>query len=105
MGEISSITEHRRIRLLQNETSLPLVLWLVLIVGALVTLMSACLFGSPNPTLHLLQIVALALLLSLSLAAISDVNRPFRGAVHVEPTGFQNAKHVFEVFGEQQKPH
>lgn len=105
MAEISSITEHRRIRLLQNETFLPLVLWLVLIVGALVTLMSACLFGSSNPTLHLLQIAALALLLSLSLVAISDINRPFRGAVHVEPTGFQNAKHVFDVFDQEQNSH
>jgi predicted membrane protein len=105
MGEISSITEHRRIRLLQNETSLPLVLWLVLIVGALVTLMSACLFGSNNPTLHLLQTVTLALLLSLSLVAIADINRPFRGAVHVLPTGIENAKRIFAAFHQEQMPH
>lgn len=98
MAEISSITEHRRIRLLQNETALPLVLWLVLIVGALVTLMSACLFGTPNQALHLLQIVTLALLLSLALVAIADVNRPFRGTVHVLATGFENARHAFAEF-------
>ena len=98
MAEISSITEHRRIRLLQNETSLPHVLWLVLIVGALVTLMSACLFGSENPALHLLQIVTLALMLSLALVAIADINRPFRGAVHVLPTGIENAKRIFAEY-------
>jgi len=98
MAEISSITEHRRIRLLENETTLPRVLWIVLIVGAVATLMSSCLFGSTNLALHMLQIVTLALLLSLSLVAIADINRPYRGVVHVEPTGFEDARHVFEKY-------
>src|SRR5271165_6504458 len=94
MGEISSIAEHRRIRQLQSETTLPGVLWTVLIVGGVLTLLSSCLFGSQNPRLHLLQVVTLALMLSLSLVAIADVNRPFRGVVHVSPTGFENALRI-----------
>jgi hypothetical protein len=96
--ELGSITEHRRIREMQSETTLPAVLWAVLIVGAVITIMSSCLFGSEYPFLHLLQVVTLALLLSLSLVAVADINRPFRGAVHVAPTGFENAKRVFEKY-------
>jgi len=96
MTEIGSITEHRRIRQLQSQSRLPGVLWTVLIVGAMITIMSSCLFGSEYPALHMLQVVTLALMLSMSLAAIADINSPFRGTVHVRPTGFENAKRMFE---------
>jgi len=103
MSEIGSITEHRRIRQLQNESKLPGILWLVLLVGGLVTIMSASLFGSQRPMLHMIQIVTLTLLLSLALAAVADINRPFRGFVHVSPNGFENAKRIFERYGGSQE--
>ena len=105
MSEIGSITEHRRIRQLESETNLPAVLWTVLIVGATITIMSSCLFGSEYPALHMLQVVTLALLLSLSLVAIADINSPFRGTVHVTPTGFENAKRIFDKFSGAQGGH
>jgi Protein of unknown function (DUF4239) len=105
MAAIGSITEHRRIRQLQSETKLPVVLWMVLIVGAMITIMSSCLFGSEYPALHVLQVVTLALLLSLSLMAIADINQPFRGTVHVKPTGFENAKRMFGMFNNTQDGH
>jgi hypothetical protein len=105
MGEIGHITEHRRVRQLQSQSTLPAILWIVLLVGAGVTLLSACLFGSQKPVLHLLQVVALSLLLSLSLIAVADVNRPFRGIVHVQPTGFVNAKRIFDRYGPSSTSH
>jgi hypothetical protein len=99
MTEIGSVTEHRRIRQLQSQTTLPGILWAVLIVGALITVMSSCLFGSEYPTLHVLQVVTLTLMLSMALVAIADINRPFCGAVHVNPTGFENAQRTFAKYG------
>ena len=46
----------------------------------------------------MLQVLTLALLLSLSMVAIADINHPFRGMVRVMPTGFENAKRVMERF-------
>ena len=105
MAEIGSITEHRRIRQLQSESRLPVVLWTVLIVGAVITIMSSCLFGSEYPALHMLQVVTLALMLSMSLAAVADINSPFRGTVRVLPTGFENAKRMFVKISELQVGH
>ena len=98
LAQLGNITEHRRILEMQSQSTLPGVLWAVLIIGAVITIMSSCLFGSEYPGLHLLQVVTLALLLSLSLVAVADVNHPFRGSVHVQPTGFENAKRVFEKY-------
>ncbi len=90
--ELSRMTEYRRLRQLQLDAGLPGILWAVLIVGAIVTIVSACLFGSADVKLHFVQVAALSLLLSLVLAAIADINHPFQGSVHVTPVGFERAR-------------
>jgi hypothetical protein len=90
--ELSRMTEHRRFRHLQVVSALPGILWAVLFAGAIVTILSACLFGGADLKLHLIQVGALSLMLSLVLAAIADINHPFQGSVHVPPTGFEHAR-------------
>jgi hypothetical protein len=90
--ELSALTEHRRTRLLQSTSKLPDVLWFVLIIGGVVTVASACLFGSENVWLHGLQVLAFSLLISMGLVAIADIHRPFQGAVHVRDYAFKRAQ-------------
>jgi hypothetical protein len=91
ISELSSLTEHRRIRLLQNAFRLPTVLWCVLIIGGAVTIASASMFGSANTSLHALQVFAFSLLVTLVLIAIADIDRPFQGSVHVRDFAFRRA--------------
>jgi hypothetical protein len=104
MTELSNMTQHRRIRQLQSASTLPGVLWAVLIVGAAITIMSCCLFGSDNFALHMVQIIVLALMLSMALVAIADINRPFQGSVHVRAGGFERAQQTFADYRVAQKP-
>ena len=90
--ELGTLTEHRRTRLLQSAYHLPTILWLVLVIGGLVTILSASLFGSGNPALHSLQVFCFTLLITLVLLAIADVNLPFRGWVHISNYAFQRAQ-------------
>jgi Protein of unknown function (DUF4239) len=92
MTELSSLTEHRRTRLIQSVYRLPTILWAVLLVGGLVTILSASLFGSANRTLHVVQVFCFTLLITLVLLAVADVNLPFRGWVHVSDFAFQHAR-------------
>jgi hypothetical protein len=96
ISELSAVTEHRRIRLLQNAFRLPVVLWLVLIVGGVVTIGSASMFGSANTGLHALQVFAFSLLLALVLVAVADIARPFQGGVHVSDIAFRRARQNME---------
>ena len=89
--ELTSMTEHRRIRMLQSRRSLPGILWAVLIVGGIVTVGTSCLFGVDSLRLHSIHTVALTLLVTLMLIAIADIDRPFQGVVHVNPDGFKLA--------------
>ena len=90
--ELTRMTEYRRLRQLQVDSYLPDILWLVLMIGAVVTIVSACLFGSSDLKLHTVQVMMLALMISSILVAIGDINRPFQGAVHVDSAGFERAR-------------
>lgn len=92
LTELSDMTEHRRQRQLEVISAMPGVLWAVLIVGAAVTIISACLFGSGDFRLHSVQVTMLSLIIGLALVAIADINRPFQGSVHVNPTAFERAR-------------
>lgn len=91
ISELTSMTEHRRIRMLQSRKGLPGILWAVLIVGAIVTIGTSCFFGVDSLRLHAIDTVALTVLVSLMLIAIAHIDRPFQGAVHVAPDGFKLA--------------
>ncbi len=92
LSELSSLTEHRRTRILQSMSRIPTVLWFVLIVGGCVTVASSCMFGSENTLLHVLQVFAFSLLIALGLVAIADIHRPFQGAVHISNYPFVRAQ-------------
>ncbi len=96
LTELSAMTERRRLRQLQATSGIPGVLWTVLVVGAIVTIISACLFGSVDFKLHFVQVLMLSLILSLVLVAIADISRPFQGSVHVTPAGFERARSTLE---------
>ena len=91
LSELSSMTEHRRIRLLESRERLPGLLWAVLVVGGIVTVGSTCLFAVDNFQLHVVQVFEISFLLSLMLVAIASIDRPFQGDVHVPPDAFRYA--------------
>ena len=86
------MAEHRRVRQLQVRAYMPGILWTVLIAGAVATIISACLFGSEDFKLHLIQVLMLSTVLSLILVAIADFNHPFQGSVRVSAAGFEHAR-------------
>lgn len=92
LSELARMTEYRRLRDLQVDSYLPNILWLVLIMGATVTIVSACLFGTADLRLHVVQVMMLALLISSVLVAIGDINLPFQGSLHVDAAGFERAR-------------
>ena len=95
LAELANMTQHRRIRQLQSRSTLPGILWAILIVGGVITIGSSCLFATENFRLHFILVFSLSLMVALVLAAIADINRPFQGSVHVEPDAFRLARETF----------
>ncbi len=94
-SELATMSEHRRVRHLQSRSNLPGILWVVLLSGGVITIISSCLLSSENFRLHFVLIVCLSLLLGITLLAIAEVDRPFQGPVRVEPDGFELAIQTF----------
>lgn len=97
MNTLRSLTEHRRIRIMQSREMLPPILWAVLIAGGIITVAAACFFGVPSFRFHLLQVMVLSFLIGLVLVAIADIDRPYQGDVKVSPDGFEFAMQTFST--------
>jgi Protein of unknown function (DUF4239) len=88
---LSDLTERRNLREQEFLIRLPRILWMLLVVGAGVTVGSSCLLGNDNKWLHYCQVLALTFVVAVTLAAIADLARPFEGAVSVTPVAFERA--------------
>lgn len=92
LSQLTSLTQARRIRVLQSVSRLPEIFWCVLVVGAVLTILSVGTFGSRVYWLHAFQVFSLTLLITLAMLAIADLNRPFQGWVHVDNYPLQRAR-------------
>ena len=92
LSELSALTLHRRTRLLQSVSRLPGIFWAVLLVGGILTVVSASMFASAQPRMRTFLVFSNTLLVTLVLLAIADVDRPFRGWVHVSDYAFVRAR-------------
>ena len=93
LAQLTSLTQCRRIRVLQSVSRLPGIFWCVLVVGAVLVMVSVGTFGSRVYWLHAFQVFSLTLLITLAMLAIGDLNRPFQGWVRVDDYAFQRAQH------------
>lgn len=71
---------------------LPLIMWSVLVFGAVVVVASSCLLANEKQSVHCFHVVSLTMLISVTLLAISDLDRPFDGATRITSSAFQNAR-------------
>jgi hypothetical protein len=92
LSALGELTLHRRTRLLENVSSLPAILWCVLLVGGALTILSVTMFGATDVKMHTVQLFSITTLITLIVLAIADLDRPFAGWVHVSEYAFQRAE-------------
>ncbi|HVB37886.1 MAG TPA: DUF4239 domain-containing protein [Vicinamibacterales bacterium] len=93
---LAQLQAMRQTRLLQSQSALPAILWLVLIAGAVVTLVFSLLIATGDFAMHAVHTVLLAALLALVLVAIQDIKSPFQGVVHVDASEMQKTLRALE---------
>jgi hypothetical protein len=97
LEQLHDLGNARRESLLAAEQGLPPILWVVLILGGVVTVGFTYLFGLENTVVHLLMVAALALIISMSLFTVAALDYPFRGDIHIHPTAYENDLERFRV--------
>jgi hypothetical protein len=97
LDQVQRLADSRRTRLVVAEESLPTVLWVVLIVGGIVVVGFAYLFGMENTGAHALMVVALAGVIALVLFTIAAMDHPFTGGARIGPEAFELVLNRFET--------
>lgn len=91
VSSFSRMMEARRLRLDSVDRKLPGVMWLVLILGAFISLFSAYLFPVHDARVHRAQVALLATFIGLVIFITLALDRPFRGDLGVKPTPYEVA--------------
>jgi uncharacterized membrane protein len=89
LEQLHSLGDARRERLLVAGEGLPIILWIVLILGGVITVCFTYLFGLENTLVHLLMVAALALIISLSLFTVAALDYPFKGDIRIHPAAYE----------------
>jgi hypothetical protein len=96
LTQLHDAADARRSRLLEVREGIPSLLWVVLVVGGVITVFFTYLFGLKSNLAHGLMVAALTLLICGILFTIGEFNYPFSGVVEIRPDAF---KEVLDSFG------
>ena len=86
LRQLELITQSRRARLVASEGAVPKAVWPILLGGAAITIGFTFFFGTESLLAQVLMTALLALLILSELLIIVGIDRPFSGAVKIEPT-------------------
>lgn len=81
--------EMRRVRVNEADHGVPVIMWVGLILGGMVTLLFAILFGMKNFKIHAVMVFSLTALTAFMLLLVWELNYPFSGPVRVGPQAFE----------------
>ena len=89
MGEVfrqlDNVTAARRVRLHLSTGLVPNVIWIVLFMGALLTVGFTLFFGSENLLAQVSMTGVLSVLVTMGLVVIISIDHPFTGPVYIHP--------------------
>ena len=89
LSAVDTALMDRRERLIADAHGINGIMWLVLVVGAVVTVAFTYLFGFERTIMQSLMVGGLSLLIGLVLFLIVALDYPYRGSISVEPEAFR----------------
>lgn len=96
LDEIRILYDARQQRIHMSETQLSPQLWVVIIVGSILTLCINYLFGM-NFWLHVITVCAAALMASSMIFLLITLDKPFQGEYNIRPDAFERIQVSMEV--------
>ncbi len=89
LTSVDALSAARRDRLVAMNDTVPEPMWIVLILGGLITVGFCLLFGLQNKLVHAGMVASLAVLVTISLILIKNMQYPFAGDPHIGPEAFE----------------
>jgi hypothetical protein len=96
------LNQNRAIRLLYASKGLPLILWFVLGILAVIIILFSYFVGMGSALLHILAVGALTACLAFTLFTTVTLDQPFGGDLRVTPDAFEVV--LSEIEGDSSSP-
>jgi hypothetical protein len=97
LDQVEELASARRMRLVEAEEGLPIVLWVVLVFAGVAAISFTYLFGLESTWAHRLMVVALAGVIGLVLYTIGAMEHPFSGGARIGTEAFELILERFET--------
>ena len=91
VDELNTVLTLRNERIDDSGAALAPIYWVMLFVGAFLTVLHLVLLRAENRTMHLLAVGVTAAMLGMVLFLLIELNEPFRGQISLSPTRFDAA--------------
>ncbi len=101
LTELDELEANRELRLLAVNEGIPYIVWVVLVIGGVLTVAFTYLFGIEPDWLHAVAVAGLTILVSLILHVIGVLDYPFNSGVQVQPDAFEQ---VLKEIGGKDEP-
>ena len=95
LTQLHDAADARRSRLLEVKEGIPTLLWVVIVVGGVITVTFTYLFGLKSNLAHALMVAALTLVICGILFTIGEFDYPFSGVVEIRPDAFREVLRSF----------
>jgi hypothetical protein len=89
VDRVDELYSLRRQRQLDSRNGIHPILWMVLIIGGVLTIVIGCFFGTESVSLQIALTASLAALIAIVLFTILELDFPFTGKIGIPPTAFQ----------------
>jgi hypothetical protein len=96
-ASLNDLSKERNLRLLEEEATLPSLLWIILVVGAMITIAFGMILHMKNVQLHVITIALLTGTIVLCLWLIVEINHPFTGDIRVSADPYEHAIYVINT--------
>ncbi len=88
LRDFETLSRLRQNRLLSMESSLPFIVWMVLIAGTIIMIMFSIFLGGEKLWLHILMTSMLAIIIANAFYLIIELDYPFMGDLCAKPTSY-----------------
>jgi hypothetical protein len=93
-----TLVDARRQRLHDNETGIPSILWISMVIVAGITIVMLYLCRVDNYRAHMIMTTGLTVVIGLVFVLIAELDYPFRGDTHLEPKAFIQVRATLHDF-------
>jgi len=97
LQHVSRLADARRARLSKSGSRIPAMLWVLLLAGGLVMILFTYFFGTRNLRAQILMTAALASQIAFILFLVAAIDRPFDGAMRIEPRAYEKVMQRIEA--------